>query len=156
MQCWNWFQNQSIIVKHYQLQLWLNSKLEINYKITTALVWHVRPIMFSHIWNDLGVNISERKSGTERTKKLELEFSHRQGAQDVIRVHRLDALYTDFARATTTRDMPGYLYPGPYAKHTQFYKQIHGTIKWWSWITKNSFRIMSMVVTLCGRLRRAN
>ena len=36
-----------------------------------------------------------------------------------------------------TRRYPGYIYPVPSkAKHTQFYKQIHGTIKWWSCVTK--------------------
>ena len=56
----------------------------------------------------LGVNISERKSGTERTKKAEKEgvrFSTTWGATGTV-LHRLDSRrYTDVARATITRDI---------------------------------------------------
>ena len=64
-------------------------------------------------YKSISVNISERKSGTERTKKRELVFFPSQGGPTGTVVHRL--------HATRTKSQ---------TKHTQFYKQIHGTIKW--------------------------
>ena len=58
----------------------------------------------------IGVNISERKSGTERTKKRkkqELVFSHRQGRNWYFSTP--SRRYTDFAKSY---DNLGYLYPG--------------------------------------------
>ena len=86
----------------------------------------------------IGVNISERKSGTERTKnrkKRESVFFCNGGVTGTVE-QCLDA-----TRICPSYDNLGYLYPGPYsaraklqlnkqAKLTRFYKQIHGTIKW--------------------------
>ena len=81
---------------------------------------------------DIGVNISERKSGTERTKKRKKRelvcFSHRQGAQRS--TSPIDQAIHGFC---PSYDNPGYLYTGPYAvrtksqlnkqaTHTSFYK----------------------------------
>ena len=69
-----------------------------------------------HIAQRTCVNISERKSGTERTKKckkLELVVFSPPGDTTGTVVHRLEfRRYTDFARATIT-DNPGYLCLGP-------------------------------------------
>ena len=55
----------------------------------------------------IAVNISERKSGTERTKKRKKTgvsmFSHRQGAQRS--KSPISVRFMDFARATITRDV---------------------------------------------------
>ena len=52
----------------------------------------------------IGVNISERKSGTERTKKRELVFLfHLEGVQRYCSTS--SRRYTDFARATITQDI---------------------------------------------------
>ena len=71
----------------------------------------------------IGVNISERRSGIERTKKRELVFvSTARGGATGTAVRRLDV----------TRILPEPQYPGPYAartksqlnkqaKHTKFY-----------------------------------
>ena len=82
----------------------------------------------------IGVNISERKSGTERTKKRKKRelvcFSHRQGAQrSTSPIDQCDTVHG----FCPCYDNPGYLYPGPHAvrtksqlnkqaKHTTFYK----------------------------------
>ena len=55
----------------------------------------------------IGVNISERKSGTERTKKRKKRelvcFPHRQGAQrSASPIDQCGRAYMDFARATIT------------------------------------------------------
>ena len=75
----------------------------------------------------IGVNISERKSGTERTKKREsVFFPPPEGATGTV----------DDTRICPSYDNAEYLYPGPYAartksqlnnqaKHTKVYKQIH-------------------------------
>ena len=80
----------------------------------------------------IGVNISERKTGTERTKKRKKRYlvclSHRQGAQ-----RSISPIYFAIHGFCPSYDNPGYLYPGPYAvrtksqlnkqaKHTTFYK----------------------------------
>ena len=83
----------------------------------------------------IGVNINERKSGTEPTKKRKKRelvcFSHRQGAQRSTSPRSVR--YMDFARATITRDI---FIPGPtqcglsrinkQAKHTTIYKFAEG------------------------------
>ena len=88
----------------------------------------------------IGVNISERIRGTERTtkkrKKREFGLFTARGATGTV-TNRLDA-----RRILSSYDNLEYLYPGPYtartksqvnkqAKHTHFYKQIglQGTIK---------------------------
>ena len=74
----------------------------------------------------IGANISERKSGTERTKKRELVFFTPPGGATRTLVHRLDATW--ILPVTITWDI---IIPGPYAartesqlnkqaKHTQF------------------------------------
>ena len=80
----------------------------------------------------VGVNISERKSGTERTKKRKKRelvcFPTSRGRNGVHRL-RISAIHG----VCPTYDNSGYLYPGPYAvrtmsqlnkqaKHTTFYK----------------------------------
>ncbi len=73
---------------------------------------------------------TEHQSGR---KKRELVFFPSQGGATGTVVHRLDA--------TRTKSQ---------TKHTQFYKQIHGTIKWWSCITKHSFRIIDVPLPSTG------
>ena len=85
-------------------------------------------------YKSIGINISERKSGTERTKKREFIFFPSQGGATGTIVHRLNATRTKSQK-----------------KHTQFYKQIHGTIKWWSCITKHTFRIINVPLPSTGR-----
>ena len=69
----------------------------------------------------IGVNISERKSGTERTKKRKKRelvcFSHRQGAQrSTSPTDQCDRRLHGFC---PSYDNEGYLYPGPYAVRTK-------------------------------------
>ena len=69
----------------------------------------------------IGVNISERKSGTERTKKRKKRelvcFPHRQGAQrSTSHIDQCDRGLHGFC---PSYDNPGYLYPGPYAGRTK-------------------------------------
>ena len=62
--------------------------------------------------HSIGVNISERKSGTKRTKKrkkLEVIFFHRQGR--IWYCSTSSRRYTDFARATITRAVLRLIWP---------------------------------------------
>ena len=80
----------------------------------------------------VGVNISERKSGTERTKrrkKQELVFSTARGATGAV-LHRVDSRrYTDFARATITRD----IFKRPGLSGSLTYRQTHTISQTYTW-----------------------
>ena len=63
----------------------------------------------------IGVNISERKSGTEGTKQRELVFSPPPGGATGTVIYHLDAT-RGFCSSYVN---PGYLYTGPYAARTK-------------------------------------
>ena len=63
----------------------------------------------------IGVNMSEQKSGTERTKKRELELFTPPGGASGPVVHRLETL-NGFC---TSYDNTGYRHSGPYAARTK-------------------------------------
>ena len=68
-------------------------------------------VLSSSAVSSIGVNLSQRKSGTERTKKR--------------KKRELDFFLTNRGAPCKTT-----------GKRTQFYKNIHETVKWWSCITK--------------------
>ena len=71
--------------------------------LVRLLCWPTSPLSgFEFVFQIIiGVNISERKSGTERTKKQESLFFHRRGAQHVTTWILPELRYN-----------PGYLYHG--------------------------------------------
>ena len=68
---------------------------------------HTSTAMFTRLYQCIGVDISERKSVTERTKKRkkwELAFFHHQGHNWCYSTSSRVRRYTDFVRAMITRD----------------------------------------------------
>ena len=123
------FQNISSL---YWKRLTLPSQLSLGGTDATGVNVILRQDLASQgcilIQHNIGVNISERKSGTERTKKRKKRelvcFPHRQGA------HRnkspIDQCNRGLHGFCTSYDNPGYIYPGPYAVRTK--SQLKATI----------------------------